>query len=322
MSMGDAPTEMDMKPTFHTSSTEEFQVYGCDHYRSNCKILAECCSTWHACRFCHDEWSEKHHDGHTMDRFKVKRMLCLFCKTAGEIGKHCKNCNREMARYFCPKCNLIDDDPKKQIFHCDDCGICRIGRREDYVHCHRCHGCIEASFFQKHRCLEGCLDASCPICGDQLFSSIMPVMFMRCGHAIHSLCYFQHSRESYQCPVCLKSLGDMSDLYRSIDTVLSLSSMPPEYANLKAEILCNDCERRTVTKYHFLYHKCQLCNGYNTKLIKSFAAGEEASMQNAMGVSETDIAGLETVTHQPPARSNSITPPNLDDIEEVDDDDL
>ena len=81
-----------------------------------------------------------------------------------------------MANYYCDSCKLFDDDPEKEIFHCDDCGLCRIGQRDKFTHCHRCHGCIDSTFYPKHRCLEGSLDANCPICGDQLFSSIMPVM--------------------------------------------------------------------------------------------------------------------------------------------------
>ena len=35
------------------------------------------------------------------------------------------------------KCKLWDDDPHKSIYHCNDCGICRIGKGlgKDFFHC-------------------------------------------------------------------------------------------------------------------------------------------------------------------------------------------
>lgn len=37
----------------------------------------------------------------------------------------CTHCHTTMGEYFCPKCNLFDDNTTKQQFHCDACGICR-----------------------------------------------------------------------------------------------------------------------------------------------------------------------------------------------------
>jgi hypothetical protein len=35
------------------------------------------------------------------------------------------------------QCKLWDDDPEKSIYHCNDCGICRIGQGlgKDFFHC-------------------------------------------------------------------------------------------------------------------------------------------------------------------------------------------
>ena len=41
----------------------EKQVFGCEHYKRNCKLLAACCGKLFTCRFCHDKVSD-----HTMDR--------------------------------------------------------------------------------------------------------------------------------------------------------------------------------------------------------------------------------------------------------------
>lgn len=53
----------------------------------------------------------------------------------------------------------------------------------------------------------------------------------------------------------LQSLGNMEAYFRKIDEVLECQKMPEEYKDSRTEILCNDCERRCTTKYHFLYHK-------------------------------------------------------------------
>lgn len=42
----------------------EKQVFGCEHYKRNCKLLATCCNKLFTCRFCHDKVSD-----HTMDRY-------------------------------------------------------------------------------------------------------------------------------------------------------------------------------------------------------------------------------------------------------------
>lgn len=36
---------------------------------------------------------------------------------------------------------FFDDDVSKQQFHCDDCGICRVGGRQNFFHCATCGCC-------------------------------------------------------------------------------------------------------------------------------------------------------------------------------------
>jgi hypothetical protein len=47
----------------------------------------------------------------------------------------------------------------------------------------------------------------------------------------------------------------MDAYFRKIDEVLEVQPMPDEYKESQTEILCNDCEQRCTTKYHFVYHK-------------------------------------------------------------------
>ena len=53
-----------------------------------------------------------------------------------------------------------------------------------------------------------------------------------------------------------------------IDSSLELQDMPEEYSEWTSDIYCNDCEITSNTKYHFVYHKCTQCNGYNTIVEK------------------------------------------------------
>jgi hypothetical protein len=62
----------------------------------------------------------------------------------------------------------------------------------------------------------------------------------------------------------------MTEYFKRIDAMLALHTMPPEYANTHSNIYCNDCEKKSVAKYHFLYHKCTFCKGYNSKVLSTF----------------------------------------------------
>jgi zinc finger-like protein len=44
------------------------------------------------------------------------------------------------------------------------------------------------------------------------------------------------------------------------------------------DILCNDCERKGRSQFHWLYHKCGSCGSYNTRVIKTDTA--DCSMPN------------------------------------------
>lgn len=46
------------------------------------------------------------------------------------MSKQCINekCKTVFGRYFCETCKFFDDDPTKDIYHCDKCKICRIGK--------------------------------------------------------------------------------------------------------------------------------------------------------------------------------------------------
>jgi len=46
-----------------------------------------------------------------------------------------------------------------------------------------------------------------------------------CGHFMHSHCFAAYTRYSYTCPVCFKSLGDMSVYWKMIDSLLAAGKL-------------------------------------------------------------------------------------------------
>jgi hypothetical protein len=268
-------SEQDMAKTFNDKT---LGILGCQHYQRSVKVQADCCKKWVNCRLCHDEGSD-----HIMDRTKTRNMLCMVCGTVQDVGENCTSCKARVAHYHCADCNLWDNNKHKSIFHCKDCGICRVGKGLgiDYFHCSKCNICMSITLQGNHKCIERSLECDCPICGEFMFTSTSLVMFMPCGHGIHYKCHHDYAQTAYQCPTCFKSLWDMSSYFKKIDKILDTHQMPPEYQNTKSLVYCNDCETKSTTKYHFLYHKCQNCGGYNTKTIQTLNDTRQ----------ETDITG-------------------------------
>ncbi|KAG0310294.1 hypothetical protein BGZ99_000467 [Dissophora globulifera] len=286
---------------------EEQGQLGCKHYMRGCKLKANCCGKWFNCRFCHDDASD-----HAIVRSETKVMLCMHCQTTQPAAQNCSSCKACLAHYYCDVCKLWDDDAKKSIYHCDDCGICRIGQGlgRDYFHCKKCNVCMNIQLQGNHKCIERNLECDCPICGEYMFTSTTTVIFMPCGHCIHSRCHEDYIKTSYQCPTCWKSLGDMSGYYSKIDSLLAEQTMPPEYANIFSIVLCNDCEVKSEAPYHFLYHKCDKCKGYNTKVLETFKRvmdGQVQVVENATAAGATAAAPENNIS----GSSNGLAGPAL-----------
>ncbi|KAJ2453174.1 hypothetical protein EV183_002421 [Coemansia sp. RSA 2336] len=233
--------------TYHD---KEQQILGCQHYQVKAKVLAQCCSVWVPCRFCHNDMQD-----HSMDRFAVERMKCMLCLEEQPLGQQCQKCKATVARYFCKKCRLLDDGPDKKVFHCDQCGICRSGSPDEFFHCKGCDACVATEYRDSHGCREHILHADCPICGEDLRDSTQTVVQIACEHLIHEACLQQSLKYSYKCPLCSASLCNMDALFGAIERYLQLSSMPHKYRNRTSRIFCNDCRQRSAAKFHFMYHK-------------------------------------------------------------------
>jgi hypothetical protein len=81
---------------------------GCDHYSSNCMLVASCCGREFACRICHDEGGQG--CGQPFDRYGVREMRCKLCGEQQPVAQQCSSCKRCMAHYYCGVCHLFDDD--------------------------------------------------------------------------------------------------------------------------------------------------------------------------------------------------------------------
>lgn len=111
---------------------EEAKPLGCAHYKRNIKLQCSACGGWYTCRFCHDEVED-----HSLNRRETKYMLCMFCGCAQKASEVCAECGEGAASYYCDVCKLWDDDTSRNIYHCHDCGICRVGQGlgKDFFHC-------------------------------------------------------------------------------------------------------------------------------------------------------------------------------------------
>ncbi len=174
----------DLKPTFRPKPAlhlgdggqdstsmdidEASRILGCEHYKRNVKLQCSACQRWYTCRFCHDAVED-----HNLNRRETKNMLCMLCGCAQPAAEECSLCSERGAWYYCDVCKLWDDSSDKNIYHCNDCGICRVGEGlgNDFFHCMvghlnpdlsfansrldmlRVHGDINSGYTSLHRAL-------------------------------------------------------------------------------------------------------------------------------------------------------------------------
>ncbi|KAJ5212693.1 uncharacterized protein N7498_004339 [Penicillium cinerascens] len=264
-----------------TEELEETSL-GCQHYRRNVKLQCFTCKMWYTCRFCHDE-VEDHH----LIRRDTENMLCMLCGHPQPAAHDCRKCGVQTAQYYCEICKLWDNDGKKSIYHCNDCGICRIGLGlgKDFFHCKTCSVCLPISIEDTHRCIERSTQCDCPICGEYMFTSPETVVVMRCGHSLHHRCLSEYSKTSFRCPICSKTITNMESTFRNLDRTIESQPMPEEFTDTKGLIYCNDCGAKSVVKYHWLGLKCDLCESYNTAQMRVLH-GDVSAVLEEEGVSD------------------------------------
>ena len=150
--------------------------YGCKHYRRRAKLVTPCCDEIFWCRHCHNEEKNQNESDykkrHELDRRTITEVICAVCDARQPVGLQCCNCGVDFGAYGCAKCPFYDDDTTKEIYHCDDCGICRIGGREKYFHCTTCGSCYSIELQGNHKCIEQAMHQNCHVCFEFLFESV------------------------------------------------------------------------------------------------------------------------------------------------------
>ncbi|PON65599.1 43kDa postsynaptic protein [Parasponia andersonii] len=247
--------------------------YGCQHYRRRCRIRAPCCNEIFDCRHCHNEAKASIKSlqnciymqnninvdqklRHDIPRHQVTQVICSLCGTEQEVQQVCINCGVCMGEYFCDVCKLFDDDISKQQYHCSGCGICRIGGRENFFHCYKCGCCYSMLLKNSHPCVEGAMHHDCPVCFEFLFESLSDITVLPCGHTIHTDCLKEMQEHAqYACPLCSKSVCDMSRVWEKFDVEIAATPMPEPYQNKLIWILCNDCGKTSKVPFHLVAQK-------------------------------------------------------------------
>jgi len=287
-------------------SSEASNNFACPHYKRKCKFVTPCCNGVYRCRFCHDE-----DQNHTLKREDVTMVECSQCGERQGVTEYCRKCNLKFGKYFCYECKLYDDEDKQQ-FHCKGCGICRVGGRSNYFHCHRCDMCLPNHLQGAHKCVEKVSRSNCPVCQEDIHTSRIPSQIPPCNHLIHKTCFDDMlSNGHYACPVCGISMIPMSEIWKIYDKEIEETPMPDEYMNLFANILCRDCSQSSLSPFHILGIKCGECGSYNTTREKG---GLVRKLHGTL-VEETFEPGT---VGGPPEEDGSLTPPETPTRDQTD----
>lgn len=275
------------------------RAYGCKHYRRRCRIRAPCCNEIFDCRHCHNESKNTNEVDdsmrHDIPRHHVEKVICSLCDHEQDVKQVCENCGVCMGDYYCAICKFFDDETEKEQYHCDACGICRIGGRDNFFHCDRCGSCYSNALQNGHPCVENAMHQNCPVCVEYLFDSVMDISVLPCGHTMHQICLEEMNLHSqFCCPICSKSTQDMSRFWDRLDQEVYLTPMPEEYRQKKVWILCNDCGTTSDVYYHVIGHKCSGCGSYNTRSTcppsQSRRAEPRPSMEMLSGAIGSSVA--------------------------------
>lgn len=202
---------------------------------------------------------------HRINRHAVTHVKCLRCDLLQPKSAECQGCHNSFSKYYCAICSLYDDkSEEKGIYHCDKCGICKVGGRETSFHCDGCNCCYKLPMRDDHVCVQNRLNQNCSVCLEDLNCSRQSIIFLKCQHNIHKNCLDRYIKTSINCPVCRKSLIEPRILEAHYDREFNAMIMPEQYRKARVNIYCNDCERKSVAPFHVLGAKCPSCRSYNT----------------------------------------------------------
>ncbi|CAL6029738.1 CHY_zinc finger domain-containing protein [Hexamita inflata] len=246
------------------------EVNGCDHYYRDAFPVCKICNKVYPCRFCHDDEVFDHR----MDRKLFTDMQCLFCNEIGPIGTHCSKCGKQVSNICCQTCHTLCQIPNsvKPAYHCDECGLCRVGLKEYSKHCQKCNSCYDSRNQSEHKCVDSC---TCPVCQQDLSETITPEFSLKCDprHRIHAACYDQLLHNgTFVCPLDHKIIidddqyamlrGKVYHIYRSNE----INYYGDEQLIMLKKAQCYDCNKYSYDVYvPQVPQICHRCFGVNTK---------------------------------------------------------
>lgn len=241
----------------------------CLHYQRGCLIECPDCKKFVRCRLCHDAVI----GDHALNRFKVCFVKCCECGEICSVGQddkeqRCRECNNLFGTYYCHVCHLYDNSAR-DIFHCDQCGMCRVGKSENFKHCSKCDLCIGVALFETHQCFANTWN-DCPVCMEPMKDSTKSLYLLNCGHGMHLECVRHLLESDYRCSLCKKSIVIMTDVWNQIRNDIANSGVNITFTNetgtiLEKEYLCNDCGSLfKASKNLFNMQECKNCGSFNS----------------------------------------------------------
>jgi hypothetical protein len=230
----------------------------CDHYKRECSIYTECCRKFFSCRRCHDRDTD-----HVLESKDVKVIRCHTCSQIQLASNKCANsmCQTVFGEYYCATCKLWE--VKDSVYHCDKCDVCIRIEDKQNVHCDTCGYCMPLARYTDHVC-EKLEEEICVICSEDFAGCLGDVERTKCGHIYHISCMEKYIVHDVCCPMCRKTLFDMSKTWDEMDELKSHEVIPEDFQHWRVKYKCNDCQQMSEGKFSVYGHKCCKCGGYNT----------------------------------------------------------
>jgi hypothetical protein len=135
---------------------------------------------------------------HNLPRQLLQHVVCNTCQHSQPLaeGNTCRTCGTRFADYFCRDCGTANNDvPAAGYFHCDACGICRVGTRQEFFHCTGCGCCLR-------RALQGV--SACPLQISQADRPAAGKAHAACSRPGVCSCEQLHSVRATQCHLLTK----------------------------------------------------------------------------------------------------------------------
>lgn len=235
----------------------------CEHPSPSLLLVCPTCNRIYPCKNCHDKT-----ETHLLIQKKIQKILCVSCGCIQPKTQTCIQCKNKLSNYFCLKCTVWCDS--STIYHCNKCNVCRVGPKEKYKHCDGCKACIEVDA-KEHIHIPDSIMSNCPICADFMFDSGKQAILLKCGHAIHEECYLINLKNSMNCAICFKIVGDDGEIRKVVKEILECNKFEGvKNEEKEKDISCFECGKSCKVKEKMMFNECVWCGSYNTRLNNEF----------------------------------------------------